>query len=229
MRTTFDGSTEGHMHRLTRWLGATAASLILISLGPWVDSTARVYGLHVDYTFGWRGALLFVIVTSALLLLWFRFGFWRLSSGRPGATLLAAAFICTGIWALLLLTPLSGGVALPVPLLFANNWLGLLAGLLFACGLLVSDLLPRWVARLGIASVVLTAGSDVRTTFVLGASTSVQMIGWRLHDAGYLLDLTFLVAVAVICLLPGTGLASNKRIEPTARAPYDAKSASSKA
>jgi hypothetical protein len=215
-RNKFDGSLRDTMLSLpNRGLGVSAVVLLLAALEP---KMASITSLAMESRLGWSlgstGAQSLVLVVTMSSLFWLRFSFWRAHTGGLAAAFLAAALVFTTLWEAWVLAFLYSKLpTLPTSSMHSTNWLGALAGLLFACGLFLSGLLPRWVPSLSIVSVVLTAGSYLRTSFAPGASMFAQMIGSRLHAAGTLFDLVFLLAVAAICLSSQGGA----RVEQTNR------------
>jgi len=182
----------------TAWL---AALVFLVALSVLLSGSVLAYDLAslTRVNDSLTGLLSLASGIAAILFAVVRFWLWRLAAPGRGASLLLAAAI-VGVLALAVPLALVAVFAAAyrffflAPIVFgvgaaAGPALAVVAALLFALGLLLSDLVPRWVSVVGLLSAL--------------ASTASLLIAARpslVASIGAVLQLLFLVALGVSLL-----------------------------
>lgn len=197
---------------------------LLASLAP--GQVSGSFGFRFHYPPGWANILGLLVGSGLALTVGIRLGVWLLVREQRWATVLLAALGCTLADAAILLLTVAlvraQGPTVFRGLSIASALAVVTGGLLFAGGVLVCVLAPRWVAWLGVAGAAITIPN-----LLLGQTTNgllllnVTPVSALLVDISYVLDLVFLIGLAV-SLLAGASPkepASTARIDGAEHAP----------
>ena len=188
-----------------------------------VGALSRALGFQFPYPAGWTGVAGYLLVASFVLTIVIRLGVWRLAGMRRGAVPLVLAFACALVTAAVLLVMRASTQAQMIGsqgnLVLGLNALSLLGALLFAVGLLLSRLVPRWIGWIGVAGVAVHAPTSLYSS---RATNQLLVFAYSANDwlrgALPVIELVFLVAlgVSLILGLSAESPTSNKRFERTA-------------
>jgi hypothetical protein len=211
MRNTFDRSPEdcvrSALAKGLAYLVLARAVLVILDGSRYVLTVLRVRP-------SWVSPLALVVISFCLVVsrLVIRLGIWRLSRpGRWSGLLLGSTVFAVLDLALLVLKTFDSARLGGLVLNPAWSWISQAGGLVFALGLLLTGLVPDWVAALGLAAgVVESSRAAMSRAHILTAAVFLVA-----GQAVYLvLETCFTVGIAVALLgLASDDALSNKRIE----------------
>lgn len=201
--------------------GKILGGLVLLRVA--VDAVSAVE--RVSRSLGFRPSVvtvrygLLISLTLVALRVIVRFGVWRLFVKRRWAWLLLAAFLCSLPGGVVSFAAIFPGILHEGPALaFTIRWTTLVGEFLFPAALLATEVVPAWVAAVGMAVVVADAANSPLVAITRGVHAwPFLSVAWLASDLAVGAEILFMVALAVI-LIRGTGTvapASNKRIERT--------------